>query len=161
MRKILTAISLGICLMFAGAALAENTLSAEEITSKHMVAEAKLTAHFIDAAIKAGMSAEAINSVLADVAQHSVITEFWVSDEHGQIAFTNIPGTSFSFPADPNSGTQAAPFAALLHGGESVVIQALEKRELDGAPFKYVGVAGVDKARIVQVGISAGELNGH
>ena len=161
MRKILTAISLGTCLMFAGAALAEKTLSAEEVTSKHMVAEAKLTAHFIDAAIKAGMSAEAINSVLAEVAQHSVITEFWISDEHGQIAFTSIPGTSFRFPTDPNSGTQAAPFATLLHGSESVVIQALEKRELDGAPFKYVGVAGVDKARIVQVGISAGELHGH
>lgn len=160
MRKILLAISLCSCLMFAGAALAEGTLSADEVTSKHMVAEAKLTAHFVDAAIRAGMSAEAINSVLADVAHHSVITEFWISDEHGQIVFTNIPGTSFSFPADPESGTQAAPFAALLQGSESVVIQAVEKRELDGARFKYVGVAGVDKARIVQVGISAAELHG-
>lgn len=161
MRKILTAIGLGTCLMFAGVALAENTLSAEEVTSKHMVAEAKLTAYFIDAAIKAGMSAEAINSVLADVAQHSVITEFWISDEHGQIVFTNIPGTSFSFPVDSKTGTQAVAFAALLQGSESVVVQALGKRDLDGALFKYVGVAGVDQARIVQVGISAGELHGH
>lgn len=161
MRKILTAISLGTCLMFAGAALAESKLSAEEVTSKHMVAEAKLTAHFIDAAIKAGMSTEAINSVLADVAHHSVITEFWISDENGQIEFTNISGTTFSFPTDPNGSSQAAPFAALLQGSESVVVQALEKRDLDGTPFKYVGVAGVDQARIVQVGISAGEQHGH
>ena len=161
MRKILAISSICILFMLHGGLMAESTGTAEDAASKHMVAEAMLTAHFIDAAIKAGMSAEAINSVLADVARHSVITEFWISDEHGQIAFTNIPGTSFSFPTDPNSGTQAAPFAALLHGGESVVIQALEKRELDGAPFKYVGVAGVDKARIVQVGISDGELHGH
>ena len=160
MRKILIAISLLTCSILAGAALAESTLSAEDAASKHMVAEAKLTAHFIDAAVKAGMSPEAINAVLAYVAQHSVITEFWVSDEHGQIEFTSIPGTSFSFPTDPESDTQAASFATLLSGSQSVVIQAVEKRELDGALFKYVGVAGVDKPRIVQVGISATELHG-
>ena len=160
MRKILMAISLCTCFILTGAVLAESTSSAEDAASNHMVAEAKLTAHFIDAAVKAGMSSEAINAVLAYVAQHSVITEFWISDEHGQIEFTNIPGTSFSFPTDPKSDTQAAPFAALLSGSQSVVIQKVEKRELDGALFKYVGVAGVDKPRIVQVGISAAELHG-
>ena len=160
MRKFLMVISLCTCFILSGAALAENTLSAEEAASKHMVAEAKLTAHFIDAAIKAGMSAETINAVFADVAEHSVISEFWISDEHGQIEFTNIPGTSFRFPTDPASGTQAAPFAILLRGSESVVIQPVLKRELDGTLFKYVGAAGVDKPRIVQVGISTSELHG-
>ena len=160
MRKFLMAISLCACFILSGAALAESTSSEDEEASKHMVAEAKLTAHFIHAAIKAGMSTDAINAVLVDVAEHSVISEFWISDEHGRIAFTNILGTNFQFPTDPQSATQAAVFATLLQGSESVVIQAQEKRELDGALFKYVGVAGVDQPRIVQVGISAAELHG-
>ena len=32
------------------------------------------------------------------------------------------------------------------------------KREIDNRVFKYVGVAGVDKPRIVQVGVSADNL---
>jgi hypothetical protein len=38
------------------------------------------------------------------------------------------------------------------------VIQAARKREIDDQVFKYVGVAGVDKARIVQVGVGARNL---
>jgi hypothetical protein len=32
------------------------------------------------------------------------------------------------------------------------------RREIDDQIFKYVGVGGVDKARIVQVGVGAGNL---
>ena len=38
------------------------------------------------------------------------------------------------------------------------MIQDARKREIDDRIFKYVGVAGVDKARIVQVGVPAGSL---
>jgi hypothetical protein len=38
------------------------------------------------------------------------------------------------------------------------VIQGARKREIDDRVFKYVGVAGVDKPRIVQVGVSAENL---
>ena len=123
-----------------------------------MVAQAMLTAHFIDAALKAGMSTDDINAVLAKVAEQTVISEFWISDEAGRIVFTNIPGSEFVFPTDPEAGTQAAPFATLLSGDEAVVVQDTLPRELDAAPFKYVGVAGVDQARIVQVGLSAAEM---
>ncbi|MDD9987241.1 MAG: hypothetical protein OXQ31_13270 [Spirochaetaceae bacterium] len=126
--------------------------------SAHMVAQAMLAAHLIDAALQAGMDAEQINAVLADIADNSVISEFWISDETGQIAFTNIPGTAFAFPTDPDAGTQAAPFAVLLQGTVNVVIQDAQPRELDAAVFKYVGVAGIDQPRIVQVGVSAAEL---
>ena len=148
-----------ICVGFLlnGLALADEK-SADAIASGHMVAQAMLTAHFIDAALKAGMSADDINVVLAKVAEQTVISEFWISDETGQIAFTNFPGTSFSFPTDPEAGTQAAPFATLLSGDETVVVQGVQPRELDAAPFKYVAVAGVDQARIVQVGVSGTEI---
>ena len=144
-------------LLLHGFALAEEK-SADAMTSRHMVAQAMLTAHFIDAALKAGMSTDDINAVLAKVADETVISEFWISDESGRIAFTNIPGTEFVFPTDPEAGTQAAPFATLLSGTETVVVQGALPRALDAAPFKYVGVAGVDQARIVQVGLSGAEM---
>ena len=61
---------------------------------------------------------------------------------------------SFKFPTDPAGKSQAAPFAALLNGSKTVVIQGFQAREFDGKVFKYVGVAGIDKRRIVQVGVS-------
>ncbi len=125
----------------------------EELNSNHMVAEAMLTAHYIDAARKAGLSQQEINAALTRIADESIISEFWVSDANGGIEFTNMPDIEFAFPIDPDAGTQAAPFADLLTGAQSVVVQGVREREVDGALFKYVGVAGVDQPRIVQVGI--------
>ena len=127
----------------------------------HMVAEATLAAHLVDAALKAGMDRDAINAALKRIAAETVVSEFWVSDENGEIAFTNVDGADFAFPTDPSADSQAAPFAALLTGDQRVVVQAAAPRVLDGAVFKYVGVAGVDQRRIVQVGLSAAELNQH
>lgn len=158
MKTILLTMSICTFLLSSGTSFAEESLQKENIVSKHMVAQAILTAHYIDAALKAGVETAEINSVLASVAEQSVISEFWVSDEQGNIEFSNIAGTSFKFPTDPESGSQAAPFAALLSGVESIVIQNTQPRVLDGASFKYVGVAGVDKQRIVQVGISVSEM---
>ena len=157
MRKaILAAVALGLCLAFGGAAKAEKKQMAGDAVSKHMIAEATLTAHLIAAALKAGMSKTEINAVLARMAAQTVISEFWISDEKGRIAFSNIQGANFRFPTDVNAKSQAAPFAALLSGAKKVVVQGVQPRELDAAPFRYVGVAGVDGARIVQVGV-AGE----
>ena len=125
------------------------------LLSEHMAAEAMLTAHFVAAAVKAGMSAVEINGVLASVADGSAISEFWVSDENGAVVYTNIPGVEFVFPTDPEADSQAAPFAALLSGEQGIVDQDFLPRELDGMVFKYVAAAGVDQARIVQVGVAA------
>jgi len=38
------------------------------------------------------------------------------------------------------------------------VVQPAQKREIDNRVFKYVDVAGIDKPRIVQVGVSAEHL---
>ena len=156
-RPFVIAVVVSACFILTGFAASEEK-STDAIVSQHMVAEAMLTAHFIDAALKAGMSTDDINAVLAKVADQTVISEFWISDETGRIAFTNFPGTVFTFPTDPEAGTQAAPFATLLNGAETVVVQGVQPRELDAAPFKYVGVAGVDQPRIVQVGLSGAEM---
>ena len=154
-RWIAAAMAGGIAL--GGVAMTKGQ-SAQDAISRHMVAEATLAAHFVDAAVKAGMSRDAINAALRRIADETVISEFWVSDENGVIAFTNVGGVDFTFPTDPSADSQAAPFAALLTGDRTVVVQGAAPRVLDGATFKYVGVAGVDQRRIVQVGLSAAEL---
>ena len=123
--------------------------------SDHMVAEALLTAHYIAAAVGAGLGQAAISEVLASVADRSAITDIWVTDENGQVEFGSVTGLDFQFPTDVTAGTQAAPFAALLHGSQDVVVQGFREREVDGAPYKYGAVAGIDKPRIVQVGVAA------
>ena len=155
MNKIVKTLTvLGLCLALGGLVTVDKARAADDAVSQHMLAQAMLAAHFVAAAIKAGMSKDEINAALAGVAAGSAISEFWISDEKGRVEFTNIPGTSFTFATDTAAKSQAAPFAALLDGSKSVVVQGFQPRELDAKMFKYVGVAGVDKRRIVQVGVS-------
>ena len=142
-----------------GATVADGVLpSTDELVSKHMVVEAMLTSHFIDAALRSGMSQDEINAVLTKIAEQSIISEFWVSDEEGNIEISNFPDVDFKFPKDSSGNSQASPFAVLLDGSETVVVQGLMERELDGKSYKYVGVSGIDKSRIVQIGISESEM---
>jgi hypothetical protein len=138
------------CLV-AGPASAEDL---EEIVSKHMVAEALLTAHLVAVAEEAGLGNEVIRAILKDVADNSVIDEFWITDAEGHAVLTNRE-VSFTFSPDPAEQPQASAFWPLLTGEEEVVIQKAQKREIDGQIYKYVGVAGIDTPRIVQVGIAA------
>lgn len=158
MRKIyaLMVLSLTLVLLTACAG-AEPPATLETPLTHHMIAEATLTAHYVAAALEAGATAEEINATLAEIADSTIIAEFWVSDENGRVEFTNVPGLDFTFPTDPDAGTQAAPFANLLLGREKVVAQGMMPREADGAMFQYVGVAGVDRPRIVQVGFSGSQ----
>ena len=146
-------------IVLGGSAMTQGQQAGDDTVSRHMVAEAMLTAHFVDAAVKAGMDRDAINAVLSRIAKETVISEFWISDENGEITFTNVEGADFAFPTDPAADSQAAPFAALLNRERTVIVQEPRPRVLDGAVFQYVGVAGVDGTRIVQVGLSAEELD--
>ncbi len=132
-----------------------------ETRTSLMVATAKLVAHYVAAAVQAGTSAENINSVLLDIVESTRVSEIYVTDADGNIEFGSHPTLNFTFPTDLEAGTQSAPFARLLEGTESegtatVVVQQPQPRELDGQMFQYVGVSGIVRHRIVQVGI-AGE----
>ena len=134
-----------IAMMLAAGCASEEPAGATNVDeTAHMVAQAKLTAHYIAAALEAVKSADEINATLMSIADTSMIAEFWVSDETGRVVFTT----------DPNAGTQAAPFADLLMGNKQVVTQGIQPREADGKLFQYVGAAGVNQPRIVQVGIA-------
>jgi hypothetical protein len=78
-------------------------------------------------------------------------------DSAGHAYLTNT-GIDFTFSPDPAKRPQASAFWLLITGGEKIVIEAARKREIDNRVFKYVGVAGVDKPRIVQVGVGTEEL---
>ena len=121
---------------------------------KAMVAAAMAVAHYLNVALKAGARYAEIEAVLASIVSRSGVSEFWITDGDGRIVLGSEP-IDFVFPSDPGAGTQAAPFAVLLQGPERVVVQDPQPRDLDGRVFQYVGVAGVDGPRIVQVGLAA------
>jgi hypothetical protein len=126
----------------------------EDLVARHMVAEALLAAHLVASAEKAGMKKGDIDAMLKDVVEKSAVQEFWITDASGRVAFTNT-GIDFTFSPDPAKQPQASAFWPLISGDKKVVVQDSRKREIDDRVFKYVGVAGVDKPRIVQVGIAA------
>lgn len=160
----LKALNLAAAAVIALSALASGGApradDAEEIVAQHMVGEALLAAHLVALAEKAGMSPQEINAILKDVAANSGIDEFWITDETGR-AYLHNEEFEFTFSPDPANEPQASAFWPLLSGEKKVVIQEARKREVDDRVFKYVGVAGVDKPRIVQVGVSADHLPGH
>jgi len=148
-----------ICVCFAIFASVSPSRAAgcEDTIARHMVGETMLAAQFVAAAEKNGMAADAINAALKDIAGKSAIQEFWITDSSGHAYLTNS-GIDFTFTSDATKQPQASAFWPLITGAKTVVIQNARKREIDNKIFKYVGVAGVDKPRIVQVGVSAANL---
>lgn len=129
----------------------------EATIGKYMIGQALLAANYVAAAEKAGLKPAAINAALKDIAANSPIAEFWITDSSGRAYLTNT-GIDFTFDRDPAKQPQASAFWRLIAGTATVVVQPAQKREIDNRVFKYVGVAGVDKPRIVQVGVSAKNL---
>ncbi len=129
----------------------------DDLIARHMIGQAMLAAQFVAIAEKAGMTPAQINGVLNTVTGSSAIEEFWITDSACHAYLTNT-GIDFTFSPDPGKQPQASAFWALLDGRDKIVVQETRKRELDARVFKYVGVAGVDKPRIVQVGVSEKNL---
>ena len=129
----------------------------EDLMARHMVGEALLAAHFVALAEKTGMKSTDVNATLRQIAAKSAIAEFWITDSSGHAYLTNT-GIDFTFSPEPAKQPQASAFWPLISGGKDIVIQDARKREIDNRVFKYVGVAGVDKPRIVQVGVAAENL---
>jgi hypothetical protein len=146
-----------VCTLLCAGAAPSRAAECEDKIARHMVGEAMLAAQFVAAAEKNGMTAGAINAVLKDIAGQSAVQEFWITDSSGHAYLTNT-GIDFTFSADAAKQPQASAFWPLITGAKKVVVQNARKREIDNKIFKYVGVAGVDKPRIVQVGVAAANL---
>ncbi|MGV1014084.1 MAG: adenylate/guanylate cyclase domain-containing protein, partial [Methyloceanibacter sp.] len=142
-------------LLARSAALAsEIPEEVEEMLGGQMVAEATILAHFVDAAEQAGLTSEEINRRLRQIADRTVLDEFWVTDDKGHAYLRNID-VDFTFSPSAEEQPQAHVFWPLLTGEKSVVVQEARQREIDDQHFKYAAVSGVDKPRIVQVGFDA------
>lgn len=130
---------------------------------EQMVVSALILAELIDTAEnEAGLSPEAVSQKLKRVVTSStklrgypLVDDLWVTDENGRIYIGANPPPPLQITPDPALNPQSHVFYPLLEPGAGPIIQDFQPRDADGRNFKYVGVSGVDKPRIVQAG--AGE----
>ena len=125
-----------------------------------MAAQARIAAYLVAAAEAAGQRPTRIIETLDAVTATTVLDEFWITDEQAFAYLTNVRDDTgalvpFRFDPDPTVQPQASKFYVLLAaplGGGDIITQPAQVREIDQQVYKYVGVGGVDKPRIVQVG---------
>ncbi len=140
--------------------LAAVARALDKMLDGQMTAQARIAAHLVAAEEAAGRGAARIVETLDAVAADTVLDEVWITDERGVVYLTNVRNDAgapmpFEFHADPAIQPQAWEFHALLSfpvDGDGVVAQAAQVREIDNEVCKYVGVNGVDRPRIVQIG---------
>jgi phosphoserine phosphatase RsbU/P len=137
---------------------AQVTRDVENAIGEQMIIEATIAAHLVALGEAAGVGAEEINRRLRQIADDTVLDEIWITDEKGHAYLRNITEIDFTFSPDRERQPQAHAFWSLLTGKEKRVVQEARQREVDTQIFKYVGVTGVDKPRIVQVGYHASML---
>ncbi len=134
---------------------AQVTSDVENAIGEQMTVEATIAAHLVALGEAAGVGAKEINRRLKQIADDTVLDEIWITDEKGHAYLRNITEIDFTFSPDREQQPQAHAFWSLLTGKNKTVVQEARQREVDTQIFKYVGVAGVDKPRIVQVGYHA------
>ncbi|TVQ19415.1 MAG: PAS domain S-box protein, partial [Leptolyngbya sp. DLM2.Bin15] len=122
---------------------------------QQMVVQATLASHLVAIAEAAGLTEPEINQHLRQITESTSLNEFWITDESGYAYLRNDETVDFTFNPSRTLQPQASAFWPLLTGEAQVVIQSARNRELDNRLFKYVGVAGFDQPRIVQVGYEA------
>ena len=140
--------------------LADVARALDAMLDDQMTGQARIAAHLVAAAEAAGYDAGRVIDTLSTVAATTVLDEFWITDEEGVAYLTNVRDAGgalvpFRFSPDPAVQPQASAFHPLLASAtdsDDVVAQGAQVREIDNEVYKYVGVAGVDRPRIVQVG---------
>jgi phosphoserine phosphatase RsbU/P len=137
---------------------AQVTSDFEKAIGEQMIVEATIAAHLVALGEAAGVGPKEINRRLKQIADDTVLDEIWITDEKGHAYLRNIAEVDFTFSPNREEQPQAHAFWPLLTGKHKAVVQDARQREIDTQIFKYVGVAGVDKPRIVQVGYHANML---
>ncbi|MCC6488083.1 MAG: hypothetical protein IT364_11340, partial [Candidatus Hydrogenedentes bacterium] len=148
-----------------GAALPKRVM---ERVGEQMVVSGLLIAELVAVAEgKAGMAPEEVSAMLrrvrdrsADVRGYPLLDDMWVTDESGKEYIGANEVTGFQFSPDPEKSPQSHIFYSLLNPGTKPIIQEFQPRDEDQKVFEYVGVGGVDKSRIIQVGAGERLLQG-
>jgi two-component system sensor histidine kinase/response regulator len=137
----------------------------ENAIGDQMVMEARIVAHLVAIAEQKrpeGMTPAEVNEHLKEIAHFAKTHkkydyEFWVTDSSGKV-YMGTENVEFTFKADQ---PQAGAFLRLLDDGPGradFVVQESRNREIDNHVYKYVGVSGVDRPRIVEVGYRTDSL---
>ena len=148
----------GIATMLARvAAFAEDVPPAvEEEIGRHMLAEARLLAAYVASAEQSGATTDTIVDRLRSVTDETVVDQLVVTGTDGVCTIdTERPEKPFVFLPDAARQPEAHAFHRLLTGEIATLVQKSQRRDQDGRIFKYAGVGGLDKPRIVEVGIEA------
>ena len=140
--------------------LADVARALDAMLDDQMTGQARIAAHLVAAAEAAGHGAGRVIETLTEVVSTTVLDECWITDGEGLAYITTVRNADgapvpFRFSPDPEVQPQASAFHPLLSSdpeSDDVVAQGAQVREIDNEVFKYVGVAGVDRRRIVQVG---------
>ena len=126
--------------------------TAEELISDNQTSSAMLLAEYVALAERARQPPSQTTKILQRLLAMAPDTEVWVTDSQGRAYLHPNADKPFTFSPDPKLQPQGSAFWPLLTGEKHIIKQPMQPRELDGKLFKYVGVSGVDKPRIVQVG---------
>jgi sigma-B regulation protein RsbU (phosphoserine phosphatase) len=130
----------------------------EGIAGQGMIATAWAISELVAIAERHGESPTEIKKTLGRLVSRFDDSEIWVTDSSGR-AYLNAPlDIDFQFSPDPAEQPQASKFWPLLTGEQASVIQSTREREIDKRLFKYAGVGGVDRPRIVQVGVEGKDI---
>lgn len=140
--------------------LADVARALDALMNGQMTAQARTAAHLVAATEAAGKKPARVIETLEAVVAGTAVDEFWITDEQGVAYMTTVRDergelVPFRFDPDPTVQPQASVFYRLLASpldSDDVVAQEAMVRELDSGLYKYVGVPGVDRHRIVQVG---------
>jgi two-component system sensor histidine kinase/response regulator len=137
----------------------------EDAIGDQMIVQARIAAHLVAIAEQkrpTGMTPAEINQHLEEITSFAKTHrkfdyEFWITDSSAN-AYLKTQPHEFTFKPDQ---PQAGVFLRLLDQRKNhleAIVQEARKREIDPFVYKYVGVAGVDKPRIVQIGYKADSL---
>ena len=139
--------------------LANVARTLDSTLNDQMVAQARIAAHLVTAAEQAGYQPSEIVAILDEIVAGTVLDELWITDETAFVYLTSVRDQKgrrvrFTFDPDPMVQPQASKFYMLLNATASnnYITQPAQAREIDKKVYKYVGVPGIDKPRIVQVG---------
>ena len=127
----------------------------EDTVGHQMLAQATILAHLVSIAEAAGLSSEEINVHLRAITAGGRTNSLLATDEAGLAYLDSGGDVNWRFSPDPLEQPEAHLFWPLLTGERTEVVGETRKRATDDELWKYAGVAGIDKPRIVEVGYRA------
>jgi methyl-accepting chemotaxis protein len=131
----------------------------EEMAAKHLIVSARILSNYVAVAESCKIPATTINDRLRNMVNPDLLGEVLISDQVGKTTFSNLPEDRLKNQIDPLKDHEAEAFWPLLKASKDMSItQPLKRRNRDGRLFKYVGVPGVDRPRIVQVSMAGDDL---